>query len=364
MRFIQKKSYDADIGWFKDKRQLSFYVLFLVILFLLPLFLSGYAIGEVTTVLILSIAGMGLMLLIAHTGLPSLGHAFFMALGCYAHILLLDFGLPWLVSFVISGCLAGGLGTLIMLPVFRLHGVYMALATLALSILISDIIVLAAPVTGGVGGLIVPSINLFGLEIDRFGTPSLFYYVALCVTLFVTVFYANLLRTSLGRSFMAVRDSEIAARAMGVNLTVTKSKSLFLSAAAAGYAGALFGHSAGYVNSETFDFILSINLLLMIVIGGLGFIHGVFLGAVVIGIIPALISNFRSFLSSTFEVSLTVPGLESAIFAFILICFVLFEPLGLYGRWLKIRTWFDLFPFYRRSMFRRQKTYLKTERIQ
>ena len=134
---------------------------------------------------------------------------------------------------------------------------------------------------------------------------------------------------------MAVRDSEISAQAMGINLTGTKALSFFLSATAAGLAGALFGHSAGYVTNETFDLIMSITLLLMIVIGGLGFIHGAFFGAIVVSIIPVAIANGRTFLATTFDVN--TPGLEIALFAFVLICFIMFEPMGLYGRWLKIR---------------------------
>lgn len=364
MRFVFKTSYDADIRWFRHNAQAVWYIALLALMLAMPLLLSGYAIGEVTTVLIYSIVGMGLMLLVGHTGLPSLGHAAFMAMGCFANILFLNWGLPWLVAFPLAGLAAGFFGTLIAYPVLRLHGVYLALATLAMSILIADFVVMAEPWTGGVSGLIVPPIDIFGFKIDRFGTPYAFYYTCLAVVLVVLFFYANLMRAPLGRAFTALRDSEISAQAMGINPTWTKAKSLFLSASAAGWAGALFGHSAGFVNSETFDLILSITLLLMIVIGGLGFIHGAFLGAIVVGIIPVLIANLRSLLATSFDINITIPGLESAIFAAILIGFILFEPLGLYGRWLKIRTYFELFPFYRKDMFRRQKSYLKTERVQ
>ena len=364
MRFVFKTSYDADIRWFKHGPQLFWYALLLLIMLALPLIISGYAIGEITTVLIYCVAGMGLMLLTGHTGLPSLGHAAFMAAGCYIHIALLNYGVPWLIAFPLAGVLGGLASTIIAYPVLRLHGVYLALATLAMSLLIPDFIIIAEPWTGGVGGLVVPSINIFGVERDRFGTPYLFYYVCLVVVLLVLIFYRNLMRSPLGRSFTAVRDSEISAQAMGINLARTKAKSFFLSATAASLAGALFGHSAGYVNSETFDLVLSIVLLLMIVIGGLSFIHGAFLGAIVVGLIPVLIANGRTFLSTTFDVNINIPGLESAIFACVVIGFILLEPLGLYGRWLKIRTYFELFPFYRRDMFRRQKSYLKTERVQ
>ena len=363
MRFVFKTDYDADIRWFRHGYHAFWYIALLVILLLLPLVISGYAIGEVTTVLIFAIAGMGLMLLTGHTGLPSLGHAAFMAIGCFSHVLLLSTGLPWLIAFPLAGLSAGLFGTLIAYPVLRLHGVYLALATLAMSILIADIVILAEPWTGGVGGLIVPSIDLFGWQIDRFGTPYKFYYVCLAVVLIVLFLYRNLLRSPLGRAFTAIRDSEVSAQAMGIHLAHTKAKSLFISASFAGLAGALFGHSAGYVNSETFDLVLSITLLLMIVIGGLGFIQGAFLGAIIVGLIPVLIANGRSLLSTAFDVNINVPGLESAMFAMILIGFILFEPMGLWGRWLKMRTYFELFPFYRKDMFRRQKSYLKTERV-
>ena len=367
MRFVFKTSYDADIALFKHRAQAVWYGLLLLLLLATPLYFvaigDAYLLGDITGILILAIAGMGLMLLTGHTGLPSLGHATFMALGCYFNINLLGAGLPWIIAFPLSGLIAGLLGTLIALPVLRLHGVYLALATLALSILTSDVVVIAEPWTGGISGAAVPDITLFGIEINRYSTPYKFYYLVLIVAILIVWVYRNLLRTSTGRSFTAVRDSEISARAMGINLTRTKALSFFLSATAAGLAGALFGHSAGYVTNETFDLIMSITLLLMIVIGGLGSIHGAFFGAIVVGIIPVAIANGRTFLATTFDMNITVPGLESALFAFVLICFILFEPTGLYGRWLKIRTYFELFPFYRKDMFKRQKTYLKTERV-
>jgi len=368
MRFVFKTSYDADIRLFKHGAQAFWYSLLLLVMLATPLyfflFSDPYLLGEITGVLIFAIAGMGLMLLTGHTGLPSLGHATFMALGCYLNIIYLNAGLPWLIAFPLAGITAGLLGTLLALPVLRLHGVYLALATLAFSILTGDFIVLAEPWTGGISGAAVPDVDIFGLTINRFANPYLFYYLVLAIALIIILFYRNLLRSPLGRSFTAIRDSEVSARAMGINLTRTKATSFCLSATAAGLAGALFGHSAGYVTNETFDLVMSITLLLMIVIGGLGFIHGAFFGAIIVGIIPVAIANGRSFLASSFDININIPGLESAMFAAILIGFILFEPMGLYGRWLKIRTYFELFPFYRKDMFRRQKSYLKTERVQ
>lgn len=368
MRFVFKTSYDADIRWFKHGAQMFWYLLLLAVMLLVPLlfFWSGnaYLLGEFTSVLIFSVACLGLMLLTGQTGLASLGHAAFMAMGCYANILLLNAGVPWLIAFPLAGLLAGFFGTLIAFPVLRLHGVYLALATLAMSIITGDIIDLTERWTGGVAGIAVPDISIFGYTVNKYANPYAFYYVALAVVLICVAFYRNLLRSPTGRSFAAIRDSEVSAQAMGINLTRTKATSFFLSCTAAGLAGALFGHSATYVTHETFDIVMSITLFLAIVVGGLGFMHGAFLGAIISGLIPVLIANGRTFLSTAFDVNINIPGLESAMFAMIVIAFILFEPMGLYGRWLKIRTYFELFPFYRKDMFRRQKSYLKTERVQ
>jgi len=368
MRFVFKTSYDADIRLHKHGAQLFWYSLLAVIMLCVPLYFEwtgdSYLLGEITAVLIFAIVGMGLMMLTGQTGLASLGHAAFMAIGCYANILLLQAGVPWLIAFPLAGLIAGIVGTIIALPVLRLHGVYLALATLAMSILTGDFIVLFEDYTGGVSGIAAPDISIFGYEINKYANPYAFYYVVLAVVVLGIFAYKNILRSPTGRSFAAVRDSEISAQAMGINLTRTKAKSFFFSCTLAGLAGALFGHSAGYVTHETFDIVMSITLLLMIVIGGLGFLHGAFLGAIVVGLIPVLIANGRSLLSTSMGININIPGLESALFAAILIGFILFEPMGLYGRWLKIRTYFELFPFYRKDMFKRQKSYLKTERVQ
>ncbi len=368
MRFVFKTDYDADINWFRHPAQMFWYGLLLLIVLVLPLYFvwtgNAYLLGEITAVLIFSIVGMGLMLLVGQTGLASLGHAAFMAMGCYANILLLNAGVPWLIAFPLAGLIAGVAGTIIALPVLRLHGVYLALATLAMSILTGDFIVLGEKWTGGVAGIVVPDISIFGYDINKYANPFAFYYVVLVVVLVVLAAYRNVLRAPSGRAFAAIRDSEISARAMGINPTKTKAGAFFLSCVAAGWAGALFGHSATYVTHETFDIVMSITLLLMIVIGGLGFIHGAFFGAIVVGIIPVAIANLRGGLAQAFDVNLTIPGLESFAFAAIVMGFILLEPMGLYGRWLKIRTYFELFPFYRKDMFKRQKSYLKTERVQ
>ncbi len=364
MRIVFKTDYMQDIRPWKDGYQLSLYLLLLAVVAAAPWWLDEFYLGELTNVLIWAIAGLGLMILTGHTGQASLGHAAFLAFGCYANVILVEAGVPFLIAFPLAGIMTGIAGVTVAIPALRLHGIYLAIFTLALSILMDDIIVLAEPITGGVAGKYIGGVDVLGLTIDRWGTPDLFYWLVLIITVLVTLGYINLLRAPLGRSFIAVRDSEVSAQAMGVDISRTKTISFAISCAITGWAGALMGMYSGAFNNETFSVVISIQLLMMIVIGGLGSIHGAFFGAIVIGFLPQFLSISKEYVGAVFGGNtVAIPGLEFGIFGMILIAFILFEPMGIYGRWLKIRTWFELFPFYRKDMFKRQKSYLKTERL-
>lgn len=364
MRIVFKTDYMQDIRPWKDRYQLVLYLLLFALMLAAPFLMDAFYLGELNNVLVWAIAGLGLMILTGHTGQASLGHAAFLAMGCYTNIILMEQGVPFMLAFPLAGIITGVVGMIIAIPALRLHGIYLAIATLAMSILVDDIIVLTEPWTGGVGGKYAPSVNVFGVMVDRWGTPREFYYLTLGVVVLVTLGYINLLRAPLGRSFIAVRDSEVSAQAMGIDVARTKAISFGISCAITGLAGALMGLFAGAFNNETFSVIISIELLMMIVIGGLGSIHGAFLGAIVIGFLPQFLSLSKEWIGAAFgNDNISIPGMEFGVFGMILIAFILFEPMGMYGRWLKIRTFIELFPFYRKDMFKRQKSYLKTERL-
>lgn len=358
MRIHQKRSYDDDINLHDDGRQLFWYGLLIVAAIALPFVLDTYHLGEMVNVLILAIAGMGLMILAGHTGQPSLGHAAFLACGAYMQAWLHNQGVPFLISFPIAGLFAGIVGAVIAIPAMRMSGVYLAIATLAMGIVAEDVIILLEEYTGGVSGTFVGAISIFGLEFDRYINPDRFYWLCLAVAILVAIAYANLLRSSTGRSFVAIRDSEVSAKAMGINIARTKTLSFFLSCFVTGLAGALMAHNLGAFNYEAFLITISISLLLMIVIGGMGSIHGAFFGAMVVGLLPAFITAVRQQIAIS-----TIPGLDTGLFALILVVILILEPLGIYGRWLKTKAWIQLFPLARRDMFRRHKSYLKTERM-
>jgi len=359
MRFHFKTNYDADIDLFPDWWKRGLYLALLAFAVALPFLIDDFFLGEATNVLIWAVAGLGLMLLTGQTGQVSLGHSAFMALGCYSCVLMMEAGVPFVAAFLLAGCLTGVIGALIAIPALRLHGVYLAIATLALAILADDIIMLTAQWTGGVNGKYAPPITILGFEFNRWRTPAEYYWLVLAVVVMVTALYRNILRSPLGRSFAAVRDSEISAQAMGVDVARTKTMAFGISCAITGLGGALMGLFSEVFNNETFNFLISIQLVMMIIVGGLGFIHGAFLGALVVAFLPQALSIATDSIGR----GIAIPGLEAAVFGGLLILFILFEPMGLYGRWLKLRVWLELFPFARKDMFRRQKSYLKTERL-
>ncbi|MEM7289333.1 MAG: branched-chain amino acid ABC transporter permease, partial [Pseudomonadota bacterium] len=355
MRIHFKTKYQQDIRLFDDGWTFGLYAVLVIGAILMPFLLSEYLLGELIAILIWSVAGMGLMILAGHTGQVSLGHAAFLACGAYMEFILQSQGVPIFLSLPLAGLFAGVVGALIAIPAIRMSGIYLAIATLALGVIAEDVIILLHDYTGGVEGVFVEPIILFGLEIERYSTPDLFYWLCLAVTILVALGYANLMRSSTGRAFVAIRDSEISARAMGINVSLYKTISFGISCFITGIAGGLLAHFLGFFNYEAFLILISIQMLLMIVIGGMGSIHGAFFGAFVIGFVPQIITMIRELF--TYQ---AIPGLDTGIFAGLLIAIMLFEPQGMYGMWVKTRVWFELFPLARKDMFKRHKSYLKT----
>ena len=159
---------------------------------------------------------------------------------------------------------------------------------------------------------------------------------------------------------VAVRDSEVSAQSMGIHIASTKRMAFAISAGFTGVAGALFSHKIGYLSPDAFTLLTSIQLLLMVVVGGLGSLHGVIYGAIFIGLLPQGIALLRDVVPPAIA---QIPGVEPGVFGLILVLFLIYEPLGIYGRWQKIRLFFEEFPLYRKATYKRQKSYLRTERL-
>lgn len=356
MRFDYHTRYRQSFALLRHPSDWVLYGALVAVLLAVPFFASNYVLGEAAYVFILCIASMGLMVLTGFTGQVSLGHAAFVAIGAYAHAWLMTRGVPMPLSLPLAALVAAAAGLVVGIPAIRVSGLYLAMVTLAFAIIVEQVIGLWRPVTGGFIGLSVPRPEAFGLALHR---PMAFYYFTLAVTVVVLLVLLNLLRSSIGRAFRGVRDSEAAAYALGIDVARVKVGAFALSAGVTGLAGALMAHHIGYLTPDGFTLLLSLELVLMVVIGGLGSLRGAILGAVLIAFLPVAISRLKLFLP---EAVARQFGLEIFVFGLVLALFVLFEPRGLNGRWLKLRALLESFPLYRRDTFRRQKTYMKSER--
>lgn len=357
MRFVFKTDYDQDLRLFRHVTTKVWFALIGAALLLVPLLLDEFYVGELSFVFIYAIVGVGLMLLVGFTGQVSLGHAAFLGIGAYAHAYFTGQGMPFLLSMPLSGLIAGIAGILIGVPALRMSGVYLAIATLAFGIIVEHIFISWESVTQGFRGMPVPRPEIFGYVLE--GEVG-FYLLCLAVLILVLLGANNLLRSPTGRAWVAIRDSEIAAQSMGVNLAYYKTSAFAVSAFVTGLAGALFAHKIGYLAPDIFSIILSIQLLLLVVVGGLGSLYGAVFGAVFVGLLPVAIALLRDYLPAQIA---RQPGLEPGLFGLILVLFILFEPQGLYGRFRKISLYFSLFPMYKKATFKRQKMYMRSERL-
>ena len=357
MRFIFKTRYEQDIRLAKHGGHLFWYGLLGIGLLLSPALLPEYWLAQLTFVLIYSVVGLGLMLLAGFTGLFSIGHAAFLGVGAYTQAVLSNAGAPFPVALACAGLLSAAVGVVVGLPALRVKGIYLGIATLAFGFIVEEGLARWESVTGGNTGLFVNSAHIAGWEAD---SNASFYYLCLGVVVLATLGVLSLLRSPTGRAFVAIRDSEISAQSMGIHLARYKTLSFALSAALAGLGGALYAHKIQFLTPDQFGILQSIDLLLMVVIGGLGFVHGAFLGAIFLISMPQLISLGKDFLPPAIG---QAAGLQSVVYGVVLVAFVMFEPMGLYGRWLKVRTFFQAFPFYRKGMFKRQKSFQKSDRL-
>jgi branched-chain amino acid transport system permease protein len=390
MRFVFKTRYEQDLRLWRHKGDLFAYGLLAVVLVAFPMFADPFYVGEANLWLIYSIAAMGLMIAIGFTGMVSLGHSAFLGIGAYAHAYFLQAGIPFLISLPLAGMLAGIMGVVVGRPTLRMHGLYLAIATLAFALITQEVMSKWSSVTGGFDGLPVAPPDLFSIQaeeiyqggwfsvgglhvgwVEMWSQASL-YYICLVVLAIAGLLAKNILRSPTGRAFVAIRDSEISAQSMGIHLAHYKTTAFGLSAFVTGLAGGLFAHQISHLAPDAFNIFISIELLLICVVGGIGTIQGAMLGAMFLVALRTLIPIARDGVTSAAgDIDIlsglvrfvNAPGLEAGLFGLLLVLFIVFEPSGLYGRWLKIKTYFDLFPLYKKATFARQKSYVKTERL-
>ncbi|MFV1986702.1 MAG: branched-chain amino acid ABC transporter permease [Gemmatimonadota bacterium] len=322
---------------------------FIVILLVFPWFASPYWLNLANQIAIATIGAIGLNILVGYTGQVSLGQGAFMAIGAYsAGLFTLRLGLPWGVSIFGACLLTAAVGTFFGLPSLRLKGLYLAIATLAAQEIIEWVVTHWTALTGGTGALVIPGPRMFGV---RLNSDFAFYWLAVALAGATALFTANLFRSRVGRAFVAVRDQDVAASVIGVNVYKTKLLAFATSSFFVGLAGALIAYYRNIVTWERFTLETSIFYLAMIIVGGLGTVRGSFLGAALITLLPAAITSLgRTLQESAPAVAVQLPNIQQAVFGLVIILFLIFEPEGLSKLWRNVKDYFDVWPFaYRRG---------------
>ncbi|HON58271.1 MAG TPA: branched-chain amino acid ABC transporter permease [Smithella sp.] len=353
-----KRDYYEDVELFQSGTILFWSVVLLIVLFALPFFLPSYNIYLLNVILVNVILAVGLNILVGYTGQISLGHAGFFAIGAYGtSLIMMHLHLPFFVALIIAALIAAFFGFIIGLPALRLEGPYLAIATLGFGLTIMHIIG-RWEIFGGRMGITAPPLDLGipGSSLSWVIEGDIkIYYLILVMTFLLVIGAKNLMKTRVGRAFMSIRDDDIAAEVMGVNLTIYKTMSFAVSAFYAGIAGGLYGFVVGFFDPFSFNLILSIIFLVMIVVGGLGSIMGAVTGAALITYLQYdLLKNVENLpYLGTLLVNIsrkwfTVIGLanfSNIALGLIMIAIVIFEPLGMFGIWIRIKKYWKTWPF-------------------
>jgi branched-chain amino acid transport system permease protein len=314
-----------------------------------PLLSDNHLLSLANFVGIAVVGAIGLNILTGYTGQISIGHGAFMAVGGYtAAILSARYGVPFWLGLIAGGSMAAVVGAFFGIPSLRIKGLYLAIATLAAQFIIEWCINHITWISGGVQSTIYVPKPAFGRMVLR--TEVAKYYVILVVAALSYVFAMNLVRSRVGRAFMAIRDRDVAAEMIGVNCFHYKLLAFAISSFYAGVAGALFTYYLEIANYEQFTITTSVQYLAMIIIGGLGSNLGSVFGAVFITLLPIVLrwvveglwGVFAPFSSLSLDL---LANLRLTVFGGLILLFLILEPDGLYRLWRRVKDYFRVWPF-------------------
>jgi branched-chain amino acid transport system permease protein len=379
-------SYRHDSAILPTSAQRVWFGILILAAILLPLFLVSLVDGRswlilMATAFVAAIGAIGLNIITGFAGQVSLGQAFFIGVGAYTAtalgspavlgpdgaVELIGFDLGMVLWLPAAGLVAALAGVIIAPIAFRLDGLYLALVTLGLVFVGAHIFRNWTALTGGVGkGREAAQLSILGYRFDldsqvlgfNITREQQIYWVMLAILVVMAVLAKNLVRSKGGRAFAAIRDRGVAAELMGVNQTKYKTLAFAISSFYAGITGALLFTVTGFIEPTSFNLLLSIGYIAMIVIGGLASIAGSIMGALFIVLLPklidlvflgdvidAVIGLIPGLGSESGEPPLTSAQIERILFGVMIIVFLIVEPLGLYGIWIRIRNYWKAFPF-------------------
>lgn len=358
-------SYRQDMALLNTRTKALGAVAVLVVAALMPMLVSDNLLIILGSGLVLAIGAIGLNLVTGYAGQVSLGHAFFVGIGAYTAAVLsgdpdgrylglgVDFMPLWLIS---AGLVAALFGALVAPLATRLRGLYLAVVTLGLVFVGQYFFFEWNEMSGGPQvGRDAAKPELFGIQftVDNgfkggWTEEQKLYWLFLGVLVVAAVLARNIARSRIGRAFSAIRDRDVAAGVMGVNLTRYKVVAFTISSFYAGICGALMFSASGHFTPESFSLLMSVQFIAIVLIGGVATISGTIMGAMLIAILPRIASELPAvvpFLSSSASEHPNIFDFEQIMYGVLIVAFLLFEPRGLFGIWHRIRTYWKSFPF-------------------
>jgi len=338
------RSYVQDLRIFPSPAARIALTLLLLFLLGLPLFAGKYIVFVAAVCGVSVIGALALNILTGYTGLISLGHAAFMGIGAYtAAALASKAGFPFIAALPLAGVTAAAAGALVGIPTLRLRGLYLVVTTLAFEFIVEHIIYHWESVTQSDRGISLPSPDLFGFALDSYES---FYYVILLLAAATAMFTKNLAMSHTGRALVAIRDRDIAAEIIGVHLAKYKIMAFVVSSFIAGMAGALYAYLLGLIGPDHFTFNQSVLYIAMIIVGGMGTVMGSIIGAVFMVLLPEVINAVSGPIASAYPMlSPRIGAISVIVYGSVIIFFLLFEPDGLFGIWLRIKRYWKPWPF-------------------
>jgi branched-chain amino acid transport system permease protein len=346
---VYKTSYAADMALYPLPiarwAVAAFAGLFIV---LVPLVLTEYYVSILNLILIAVVGALGLNILVGYTGQISIGHGAFMSVGAYtAANLVTQLHAPFWITIPAGGVMAALIGAVVGIPSLRIKGIYLAIATLAAQLIIEWTINHVPAISGGVQASIqVPRPSLFGTPLK---TQTQLYMFLMAFVVLAIIGTSNLMRSRIGRAFIAIRDQDIAAEIIGINIFRFKLWAFAISSFYAGVTGVLYTYYLGIANYEQFQLTVSIDYLAMIIIGGLGSILGSILGAIFVTLLPIatrwFLESAGTLFFSSADLLNSISNLRLIMFGVLIIFFLVVESEGLNRLWRNIRNYFRVWPF-------------------
>ncbi len=338
------ENYGQDMALLRTRRDWVALLAFLACLSTCPLFMTDRALTIMTMIGISIISVHGLSILTGYCGQISIGHVGFMAVGAYVSaILTAKLGWPFFCALPCAALAAGAAGLLFGLPSLKIRGFYLIMATIAAHFIIIWSILQLRSITGGPDGMPVPKPSIGSFVFD---SKASYYYLVMGIGCLATYGAVNITRTRSGRAFVAIRDNDLAAEVMGINLWVYKLQAFFVGCVYAGVAGSLMVHYFGFSSVDQFPFIDSVWYLGMLIVGGMGSTAGAVLGAVSLKLLDELVTAAGPVLSATVAAQ-AAASLALVMRGLVIILFLIFEPRGLIHLWRTVEAYYRLWPFTR-----------------